>query len=163
MTSLFRARWSEEILDECFERLKDKRPDVPVENWTTIRRLMNENVSDALVTGYDGIIDGLNLPDPKDRHVLAAAIKGRLDVIVTYNLKDFPSDVLAPYGVEAQHPDEFLTHLFDLDSGRVCKALKKCRARLKNPTLSVEEYLSGLEKRELVEFVSCLRPFSDSL
>lgn len=162
-TSLFRGRWSEDILGELFVALGKARPDVSAEKWRDLRMLMNENVRDAIVSDYESILSGLTLPDENDRHVLAAAIKGRLDVIVTYNLKDFPAEILMPYGIEAQHPDEFLTHLFDLDSGRVCHAIKRCRARLKMPPLGVDEYLLGLEKRELVEFVSCLRTFSDNL
>jgi len=73
--------------------------------------LMDQHATDALVTGYEELIDGLHLPDPDDRHVLAAAIRGRADVIVTCNLKDFPAGALKSYGIEAQHPDEFLLNL----------------------------------------------------
>ena len=61
--------------------------------------------------GYEDLIEGLHLPDPDDRHVLAAAIRGRTDVIVTANVRDFPPEILTPFEIEAQHPDEFVMHL----------------------------------------------------
>jgi len=63
---------------------------------------------DCLVTGYEPFIAGLALPDPNDRHVLAAAIVSRAGIIVTFNTKDFPQEILEPYGLESQHPDDFL-------------------------------------------------------
>ena len=96
---------------------------------------MNKAVPDALVTGYQETIPTLTLPDPTDRHVLAAAIVGRADVIVTSNLKDFPADVLQPYGIEAQHPDEFLMHQRDLNHDRFLECVKRIRARLVKSTM----------------------------
>jgi hypothetical protein len=107
---------------------------------------MNESVLDCLVDGYEGLIEALTLPDPNDRHVLAAAIKGRADVIVTFNLADFPTSYLSNYGIEAQHPDEFIGHLIDLALGKVCSAVRCVRARLRNPPLTVVEYLETLER-----------------
>jgi hypothetical protein len=72
------------------------------------RALTNAAVRDCLVTGYDDVIDSLTLPAADDRHVLAAAIRAGAEVIVTYNLKDFPAETLAKFGIEAQHPDDFL-------------------------------------------------------
>lgn len=80
---------------------------------------MNRNVLDCIVTGYDDLVEGLTLSDPDDRHVLAAAIRGQAAVIVTFNLDDYPSDYLAQFGIEAQHPDEFIMHQIDLSPGRV--------------------------------------------
>ena len=105
----------------------------------------------------------LNLPNPDDCHVLAAAIKGGADVIVTYNLKDFPDQDLKPYGLEAQHPDLFLTHALDLSTGTVCESVKRCRQRKNNPPFTVEEYLTALQRRELTQFVNELREFSELL
>jgi hypothetical protein len=67
---------------------------------------MNLHVRDSLVEEYENLIEAIDLPDKDDRHVLAAAIKGRADLIVTRDLKDFPADKLARWGLEAQHPDE---------------------------------------------------------
>jgi len=78
---------------------------------------MNDAVRDCLVTDYADLIDSLNLPDPDDRHVLAAAIRAGADVIVTCNLGDFPPEVLTPHGIRALHPDDLVTHLLTELSG----------------------------------------------
>ena len=96
---------------------------------------------DALVTGFEPLIEILALPDPDDRHVLAAAIRGHADLIVTTNQRDFPFDVLGRWGIEAQHPDDFLTHQFHLSQPLFLQAVKTVRLRLKHPPKSVEEYL----------------------
>ena len=92
---------------------------------------MNQATRDCLVTGYEMLIPSLDLPDPYDRHVLAAAIVGRCDVIVTQNLKDFPEEALKPYDIETPHPDGFLSNHLALEPGLFCSALRKVRARLK--------------------------------
>jgi hypothetical protein len=83
-------------------------------------------------------------PDPDDRHVLAAAIRAGADVIVTFNLADFPSDVLSPFNIEARHPDDFVLALIDLDEETVCAAVERQRAGLKNPPKSVDDHLETL-------------------
>ncbi|MEQ8849158.1 hypothetical protein [Botrimarina sp.] len=103
------------------------------------------------------------LPDPGDRHVLAAAIRTRASVIVTFNLDDFPASSLAKYGLEAEHPDEFITHLLGLNPAAVCGAAKAQRAALKNPPKTVDEFLDALAKQRLPETVSRLRLFADLL
>jgi hypothetical protein len=112
------------------------------------------------VTGYQTLIPSLVLPDPDDRHVLAAAIVGRCDVIVTQNLKDFPDAALAPYGLEAQHPDEFLSNHLNLAPGVFCDAIRKVRARLKNPPFTAPQYLDILTQNGLVATASELVQFS---
>jgi predicted nucleic acid-binding protein len=113
---LVRARWSDAILDECFRSILASRPDLDATILDRTRRLMNAAVADGLVTGYEPLVGALELPDPDDRHVLAAAIRSAAQVIVTSNLRDFPNCKLAPYGVEARHPDEFVLGLIDLAS-----------------------------------------------
>jgi hypothetical protein len=113
---------------------------------------MNENVCDCLVTDYQWIIPTLNLPDTDDRHVLAAAIKARAEVIVTTNLRDFPQSELDKYNIEAQHQDTFITNLIDLHPVQVIEAVKKCHDRRKNPPCSFEEYLVRLQKQELPRY-----------
>lgn len=122
---------------------------------------MNSHVRDCLVTGYEDLIEGLELPDPDDRHVLAAAIRTRASVIVTFNLSDFPNDYLAKFGLEAQHPDEFITHLLDLNPAAVCGAAKRQRAALMNPPKNVDEFLDALAHQHLPETVNRLREFGE--
>src|SRR5437763_11557894 len=113
LTGLFRARWSPDVHEEWISNLLKKRPDLTRDKLERTRMLMDKNAVDALVTGYEDLIPALHLPDPDDRHVLAAAIRGHADVIVTMNLRDFPSNAITPFRIEAQHPDEFVLHLLD--------------------------------------------------
>jgi hypothetical protein len=124
---------------------------------------MDRHTRDCLITGYENLIPSLTLPDPKDRHVLAAAIAGRCDVIVTQNLKHFPDAAVEPHGIEVQHPDEFLSNHLNLAQGHFCSAVRKVRQRLKHPPYDVAEYLDTLTRQGLVATVSDLRPFSDLL
>ena len=111
--------------------------------------------------GYEDLIEAVTLPDPDDRHVFAAAIRSGADVIVTSNLSDFPKETLAKYGIEAQHPDEFIMHLLDLAPNLVCSAAKKQRESLKKPPLNVDEFLASLERQGLPQTVATLRQFAD--
>src|SRR5438477_5898501 len=107
LTDLFKARWTNDIHDEWIRNVLSNNPHVTVEQINRTKELMNMHVRDALVEGYQDLIPALELPDPKDCHVLAAAIRCNASVIVTYNLKDFPASHIERYDIEAQHPDEF--------------------------------------------------------
>jgi hypothetical protein len=100
---------------------------------------------------------GLTLPDPDDRHVLAAAIAGHADCIVTANLKDFPASALAPFGLEAIHPDQFLVAQLDLDQLAVLSAFKEQRRRLKKGDYTPEVFAAALERNGLVVTAQRLR------
>lgn len=161
LTDMFRAKWSNEIHDEWINNVLKDRPDLNKKQLHRTRELMNANIRDCLVEGYQHLIPAIELPDSNDKHVLAAALHSSASVIVTYNLKDFPKKVLKQYGVEAQHPDEFISDLFDLDPGKVCWAAKNQRTTLKKPPLSVDQYLNILQKQSLVKMAAHLRNFSD--
>jgi predicted nucleic acid-binding protein len=115
-TGLFAAKWTDHIHDEWVRNVLKSRPDLEGKLPRT-RDLMNRAVPDALVTGYETLIEKLELPDADDRHVLAAAIRSGAQAIITFNLKDFPDDALAQYGIEAIHPDLFIEHQLDLHQG----------------------------------------------
>src|SRR5689334_17267373 len=137
-TDLFRARWTDDIHEEWIRNVVKAGHDrKKLENT---RQKMNDAVPDCLIVGYHKLIPSLHLPDPNDRHVLAAAIVGGVDVIVTANTDDFPEADLSPFGIEAQHPDDFVMYQFDIDPARYCKAIKAQRARLKKPPLSVDKF-----------------------
>lgn len=137
------------------------RPDLKAEQLARTRQLMDRAVPDCLVTGHTEILDSLNLPDPDDRHVLAAAICGRAEVIITFNQKHFPRKSLGPFGIEAQHPDQFVSHLITLNRDAVCAALKNQRATLRNPGVTSDQLLDTLERQNLPLSVSQLRPLSE--
>jgi hypothetical protein len=124
---------------------------------------MDLAVPDCLVTGYEGLVGALKLPDPDDRHVLAAAIRCQAGVIVTYNLADFPSEALDPYGIAAQHPDEFVVHLFDLSPAAVCAAVRDQRLALTRPARSVRELLDTFLSLGLASTVAALESMHELL
>lgn len=163
ITDLFRAKWTDEIHDEWIRNVLKNRPDLTNERLQRTRDLMNSHVRDCLVSGYQDLIPSLTLPDENDRHVLAASICAGADVIVTYNLSDFPVATLEQYGIEAQHPDEFITHLIDLAPSVVCEAVKRQRMSLKNPPQSVKELLAAYERQGLAQTVAELRVYDGLL
>lgn len=160
ISGLFAAKWTEQIHDEWICNVLEKRPELKSQLKRT-RKLMNEAVPDCLVKNYESLIDGLNLPDENDRHVLAAAIRCSAQAIITFNLKDFPEEVLKLYGIEAIHPDVFIEHQISLHQGAVIKTAKNHRAALKNPPRSAEDYLATLSAQKLVVTARKLNEFID--
>ena len=161
LSGLFRACWTEQINDEWIEALLKNEPHRDRQNLERTRMLMNKAVRGCLIEDYYGLIPSLKgLPDENDRHVLAAAIAGQCDCIVTQNLKDFPDVALATYGVEAQHPDEFLSDLINLSPLTFCKCVQMVRARLKNPPYGVAQYIDILRNVGLIATARALAEFS---
>lgn len=156
-TGLFRARWTERILDETIESILRRRPDLGADRLARTRSLMCEAVADCLVEGYEPLIEALNLPDPDDRHVLAAAIRCSAQVIVTSNLKDFPESALEPFNIEAQTPDVFVLHLVELAPARVATVVQQQASSLRAPTATVDELLDHLSTSALPLSVAALR------
>jgi hypothetical protein len=159
LSGRFRARWSQDIHEEWKRNLLLNRPDLTRAQVDRTSALMDRAIPDGLVDGYQGLIEGLALPDPDDRHVLAAAIRCGASVIVTFNQRDFPATVLASYGVESQHPDEFVENLLDLDAASVVAAAQRQRAQLKHPPLDVDAYLNILLRQGLVQTVKALATY----
>jgi predicted nucleic acid-binding protein len=157
LADLYRPRWSADVHDEWIRAVLQDRPDIPKGRLESIRAAMDREAEDAIVTGYQPLIAGLALPDPDDRHVLAAAIVGQADIIVTRNLRDFPADALAPYDIEAQHPDEFVRQLLDLAPVLVVDAVRDQQERLVNPPVPMAELLAVFERLGLAETVLQLR------
>ncbi len=159
-TGLFRAKWTNEIHEEWIQSLLIKRRDLNAEKLYRTRDNMNEAVLDCLVNGYQNLVPALNLPDPNDRHVLAAAILSRSDAIVTINLKDFPLEELELYNIEPIHPDEFMYNQFHLNQSIVITAAYKCRQRLTNPAKTPEEFLDSLARIGLPKIVAELSQYA---
>lgn len=155
-SDLYRARWTEEIHEEWSRNLIEQRPDMR-QQVPRIRALMDKAVPDCLVTGYQGLIESIVLPDPDDRHVVAAAIRARAEIIVTSNLKHFPAEALEEYGIEAQHPDTFVCDLLDLDQAKVMAELEQHRAGMNRPPMSTAEYCDRLQKCDLPSAAALLR------
>ncbi|NQE47339.1 PIN domain-containing protein [Herbaspirillum rubrisubalbicans] len=159
LSGCFRARWSQAIHDEWKRNLLINRPDLNPAQLDRTSALMDRAIPDSLVEGYETLIPGLTLPDPDDRHVLATAIRCGASVIVTFNERDFPAQALIPYGIEAQHPDEFAHNLLDLDPTAVAAAAQRQRAQLKKPAVDVDHYLEILLRQGLVQTAKALSTY----
>lgn len=155
---LVQARWTDQILDEVFRNLLANRPDLAPQNLARTRELMNKAVRDCLVTGYEPLIDAIELPDPDDRHVLAAAIKARAEVVVTDNLKDFPPAALEAWDMEAKSPDDFVLDQIDISRETVHGAVQRIADSRQNPPATFADVLAMLERDGLVETSAALRP-----
>jgi predicted nucleic acid-binding protein len=160
LTDLYRAKWTNKIHDEWIAAVHRDYPDISLSSLERTRKAINTAVRDCLVEDYEDLIDTVKLPDEDDRHVLAAAIKSGCDVIVTYNVKDFPEAEISKYNIEAQHPDEFLNNLINLSDQKVCQSVQNILDRLKTPPLSFDKYVSILEdKHQLPMFCSELKRY----
>lgn len=122
---------------------------------------MNQAVPDCLVSGYEHLIDGLWIPDPDDRHVLATATRVGAQAIVTLNLKDFPARTLDGFGLFAKHPDDFILDLADLEPGVVIAVAKQQRAALAHPPFTAETFVDCLRRQGLVGVAAFLEDEGD--
>ncbi|NOT68944.1 MAG: PIN domain-containing protein [Methylophilaceae bacterium] len=158
-SDLFKAHWTDAIHEEWINALmrENKHPRDALER---ARDLMDSHVPDAKVVGYECLVEGLTLPDPNDRHVLAAAIKCKADAIVTFNQKDFPADYLQTFQIEVIHPDDFIYYQIDMAPAISCTAFRAQRNALKKPPMTVDEFLTCLQKQQLPQTVSLLKNYS---
>jgi predicted nucleic acid-binding protein len=157
MTGLFRARWSNHIHDEWITSVLKDRADLTLTQLTRTRQLMDANVLDGLVIGYEHRINNLTLPDPGDRHVLAAAIETKANLIVTWNIKDFPENNLKPHGIVAVTPDDFILDQIELDYRLVIRAITNQKESLKNPAYTWQEFLQNLANQGLAKTIKQLQ------
>ncbi|MBI3228790.1 MAG: excisionase family DNA-binding protein [Burkholderiales bacterium] len=131
------------------------RPDLPLASLQKTATMMNQAIDGCLVQNFEELIPALTLPDPDDRHVLAAAIIGHADAIITFNLKDFPANGVRD--IEVLHPDDFLLAQYELNKIKFLKSVKKMRERLRKPPKSAEELILTLEKQGLPQTAEILR------
>lgn len=159
---LFRARWTEQILDEWVSHLLELKPQFE-SSVRSQEEAMREHFADALVTGHIPLIEGLDLPDPDDRHVLAAAIQCGAQHIVTENIADFPSETLDEFQIEAINVDEFLSRTFDLYPVEALEVLKNLRAHYKNPAFTAPEFILDLTAKGLPKLAERVKQHIDFL
>ena len=155
---LFSAKWTVAIEEEWLAVAERRHPGLSG-RLTTRRDAMRDAVLDWEVNaeGWKALAPSLTLPDPNDVHVLAAAITGHADCIVTTNLKDFPASVLEVYGLVALHPDDFIVAQLDLDLYSALAAFKAMRQRKRNPSYSAEDFATAMERNGLAATAERLR------
>ncbi len=154
---VFQPKWTDQIHEEWMRNVLKDREDLTRMQLERTRRLMDEHAGDCLVKGHERHIPGLSLPDPDDRHVLAAAIEAEAKFIVTWNEKDFPMSVIGAFGIRVLTPDGLICALMDTASETVLSAMKQHRASLKNPPKSAAEYLETLMHQGLKQTVERLQ------
>lgn len=154
--------WSSAILNECFRSVARNRPDLPAEVLEASRAAMETYFPSRLVSGHEALIEELSLPDPDDRHVLAATIHAGLPTIVTFNLKDFPANELARHHVVAVHPDEFVLAAIGRDTDAVLDVVEEQRASLRRPPATMEQLLDRLAEQGLRASIEAIRRHLES-
>lgn len=159
LTGLYQPKWSAIIENEWQRNLLADRTDLTQEQVQRTATLMNKAVPDAMITGFEPLIDSIVLPDVDDRHVVAAAVRSNAEIIVTLNLKDFPTPALDTFGIEALHPDDFIMDLFDLNGALVLSAVSTQRSNLRKPSMSVDDYFAALLRQGMAQTVKELNKY----
>ena len=154
---LVHARWTDEIHDEWMRNLVANVPDLSVERLNATKQLMNIALPEATVSGYEKHIQTISLPDPDDRHVVAAAIEAKATHILTWNVRHFPARALKSHGLVRQTPDAFLADLYDQVPQLLLACLANARRNLSKSGLSAEEFLEGLRNQKLTQLDKRLR------
>lgn len=154
---LVQARWTDQILDEVLNNIRENRPGLAPELLDRTRTLMVKAVRDCLVTGYEPLIPALELPDSDDCRVLAAAIRARAQVIVTNNLKDFPAEALRQWDIEPKDADDFVSDQIGLNAKVVWSCVQQIANSWRNPPGTIADVLTSLERCGLVQSVAELR------
>lgn len=164
---MFRFRWTDRILQETEAALVSVFSSRGISEEEAKARASNtcakmaEAFPEAMIDGnFNEVPAYPSLPDPKDHHVLHAAIRCKASMIVTENSSDFPAEALDDFELEAKTADGFIADAIDLDQIRTAAAIKGLRLRLKNPAMEAEALLDLWETRHgLVDTVSLLRQY----
>lgn len=149
---LVEARWSDDIHDEWIRNLAARTSGLTADRLKRTRDLMKSVLPEADVQGHHRLIPDIRLPDPADRHVVAAAITGGATIIVTWNIKDFAVDELARHGLVCKDPDTFLTELLMAAPDATIASVANAKRNLQRTTPTVEEFLKALERQGLTRF-----------
>ncbi|MDR0481661.1 MAG: PIN domain-containing protein [Cellulomonadaceae bacterium] len=154
---LFRPIWSSQILAETRAAIRAVHPHLDPSRIDARLGAMDATFTDASAHGWEPLVEGITLPDSNDRHVVAAAISGRAQAIVTRNLKDFPPVALEPHGLHAIGPDDFLLDLFDLRPHTVLEVLQEQAKAMRRPPLVLNDLLDSLAAAGAPQFTQHLR------
>lgn len=142
---IYSPRWSKIIEDEWIRNLLINRPDLKREKLNRTIQAMNNAFPDAMVVDFEELIEEIELPDLNDRHVVAAGIVSKSDLIVTFNLKDFPQKYLDQFDITMIDPDSFICGLYEMDKEKVIRGFENQLASLRNPPKTREELKATLK------------------
>ncbi len=159
---IYQARFTNRIHEEWIRAVLKQRSHLTRGPLEKTRDLMNAKIPGALVEDYEPLIDDLQLPDPNDRHVLAAAIHSGCDRIITWNTADFPALALEAHAIKTQLPDDFLLELMRNFPKDMVDSLRRQRANLSKPPLEVERFIENLRKQSLPKFVKAIETHKDN-
>ncbi|MBM3578735.1 MAG: PIN domain-containing protein [Alphaproteobacteria bacterium] len=162
VNDLFQPRWSARVHEEWITALLRNRPDITRAQIERTRRLMEAEIDEAVVEGYETLIPSLTLPDADDRHVLAAAIHCGATVLVTANLRDFPAPILTSFGLLGEHPDAFLLRLLKSDPELGLAAFEELCANRRNPVQTPREVTELLRRQGLTATAAALNELIDA-
>jgi predicted nucleic acid-binding protein len=160
---LLRPVWSKDILIEWRRSVQRRHADMDDAKCDRLQRTFTSPFPDAEVTDYEAFINAVELPDDNDRHVLAAAIIGKCNGIITANLKHFPIETVSKFGIEVIHPDEFIVNVIDLDENKAIGACKRHREAMGISKISPEQYLERFEIAGLIQAHQRLLPHKELL
>lgn len=154
MAGLIEPIWSARILDECFTALGRNRPDLKPEQLGALRAAMSRAFPGAEFTAPP---TSIALPDANDVHVIGTALSAGAPLICTYNLTDFPADVLEGVELRAAHPDAVALASLEADPDAVMTVLADHARALRRPPTTLDRLLATLEARGLTQFVVAAR------
>lgn len=144
---LYDARWTDEIHDEWMRNLTANVPTLSIERLQATRRLMEQALPQALVRNFHHHIEGINLPDSDDRHVVAAAIEAKASHILTWNLRDFPIKELRKHRLIRETPDGFLADIYDEAPELIIGTIANARRNLTKSGTSSQGFLDLLNNQ----------------
>jgi hypothetical protein len=157
------ARWTDAIHDEWTRNLVANTSGLSIERLEVTKRLMNAALPDATVAGYEKHIRAINLPDPDDRHVAAAAIEAGASMIVTWNLRDFPVVELKKHGLMRLSPDALLVGLYEQAPDMTVASLAHARRNLSQSRVSALDFIGILRDQKLGRLAAHIEKHRDEL
>lgn len=158
---LLRPVWSKDVLIEWRRSVQRRHADMDDAKCDRLQAAFTSHFPDAEVSDYDAFINAITLPDPDDRHVLAAAIVGKCNGIITSNLRHFPTETVSKFGIEVIHPDQFIVNVIDLDENKAIGACKRHREAMGISKPTAEQYLERFEICGLIQAHQRLLPHKE--
>jgi predicted nucleic acid-binding protein len=158
---LLRPVWSKDVLIEWRRSVQRRHADMDEVKCDRLQAAFTSHFPDAEVSNYQTFVDAVTLPDPEDRHVLAAAIVGKCNGIITSNLRHFPAETVSKFGIEVIHPDQFIVNVIDLDENKAIGACKRHREAMAISKPTADQYLERFEICGLIQAHQRLLPHKE--